>query len=60
MFIIITLNAGLINFVIVVTKCKEIIHLIIRDGICVNSLEKWRHFVSPKTLLCFRIRVSDL
>jgi len=20
-------------------------------------LEKWRHFVSPKTLLCFRVRI---
>jgi len=24
----------------------------------VNLLEKWRHFVSPKTLLCFRISGS--
>jgi len=22
----------------------------------VHLLEKWRHFVSPKTLLCFRVR----
>jgi len=25
--------------------------------ISVHWLEKWCHFVSPKTLLCFRIRV---
>jgi len=26
-------------------------------GVSVHFLEKWRHFVSPQTLLCFRARV---
>jgi len=25
--------------------------------VSVHILEKWRHFVSPKRLLCFRVRV---
>jgi len=33
---------------------------VFKHGICsvhINLLEKWRHFVSPKTLLCVRFRV---
>jgi len=26
------------------------------ESVSVHCLEKWRHIVSPKTLLCFRVR----
>jgi len=26
-------------------------------GVSAHFLEKWRHFVNPKTLLCFSVRV---
>jgi len=29
-----------------------------KKEVSLHLLEKWRHFVSPKTLLCFRVRVT--
>jgi len=45
------------NLVLVITSAfyKKIIGDL--KMVSVHLIEKWRHFVSPKTLLCFGVRV---